>query len=111
MAESGKRPAQTPECLTIGSRRSAQSGTSCVCFKSVNSRSGGAPRKSEIDTATEGVTEMTRNAPPNAVARGKGVARSERGRGCVKPETVVYVWPKARLKRRNRGGFERTLGE
>ena len=33
------------------------------------------------------------------------------GEGRVKPETVVYVWPKARLKRRNRGGFERTLGE
>jgi hypothetical protein len=32
------------------------------------------------------------------------------GEGRVTPETVVYVWPKARPKRRNRGGIARTLG-
>jgi len=32
------------------------------------------------------------------------------GEGRVKPETVVDVWPKARPKRRNRGGIARTLG-
>jgi hypothetical protein len=33
------------------------------------------------------------------------------GEGRVKPETVVDVGPKARPKRRNRGGITRTLGE
>ena len=32
------------------------------------------------------------------------------GEGRVKAETVVDVWPKARPKRRNRGGIARTLG-
>src|SRR5271163_2827250 len=60
MTESGKRPAQTPECLTIGSRHSAQSGTSCVCFKSGEFAFWGCSSR------LKGVTKMSRNAPPNA---------------------------------------------
>jgi hypothetical protein len=69
-----------------------------VCFKSVNSRFGGALRKSGIDTATEDATEMTRNAPPSAEARGKGVAGSEHG------EKVV-----SNLKRWSMFGLKRAL--